>query len=93
VLNRAKLGFPVPLRHWLAGEELGGWAREVIVASQTDHLIDKAAVLGLLDEHRAGTLDHSRRLWTLLVLMLWHGIFVEQRIHPAIAEPHYPVSL
>jgi asparagine synthase (glutamine-hydrolysing) len=93
VLNRAKLGFPVPLRHWLAGEELGGWAREVITASQTDHLVDKAAVLAMLDEHRSGRLDHSRRIWTVLVLMLWHGIFVEQRIHPEIAEPHYPVSL
>ena len=93
VLNRRKLGFPVPLRHWLAGEELGGWAREIITASQTDHLIDKTAVLAMLDDHRAGTLDHSRRIWTVLVLMLWHGIFVEQRIHPVIAEPHYPVSL
>ncbi|WP_435532107.1 asparagine synthase (glutamine-hydrolyzing) [Rhodococcus antarcticus] len=93
VLHRRKLGFPVPLRHWLAGEELGGWAREVISASQTDHLVDKTAVLAMLDEHRSGTLDHSRRIWTVLVLMLWHGIFVERRIHPEIAEPHYPVSI
>jgi len=93
VLHRAKLGFPVPLRHWLQGAELHSWARDVVAQSQTDHLVDKAAVLRLLDEHRAGTFDHSRRIWTLLVLMLWHGIFVEQRIHPQIAEPHYPVAL
>ncbi|WP_280294531.1 hypothetical protein [Nocardia abscessus] len=37
--------------------------------------------------------DHSRRLWTLLVLMVWHGIFVEDRIKPEIQEPVYPVSL
>src|SRR5699024_8127768 len=30
VLNRRKLGFPVPIRHWLAGEELKGWAQDVI---------------------------------------------------------------
>jgi asparagine synthase (glutamine-hydrolysing) len=23
--------------------------------------------------------------------MLWHGIFVEQRIRPEIPEPNYPV--
>lgn len=93
VLGRRKLGFPVPLRHWLAGEELHGWARQVVADSGTDHLLDKAAVLTLLDEHRAGTLDHSRRIWAVLVLMIWHGIFVEGRITPQIAEPHHPVAL
>ena len=51
------------------------------------------AGLRLLEEHRAGTLDHSRRIWALLVFMLWHGIFVEQSIRPRIPEPHYPVKL
>ncbi|MBF6177150.1 asparagine synthase (glutamine-hydrolyzing) [Nocardia otitidiscaviarum] len=93
VLHRAKLGFPVPLRHWLRGPELYDWARQQITDSATDHLLDKTAVLGMLAAHRAGTSDHSRRLWTLLVFMIWHGIFVEQRIKPEIQEPTYPVSL
>ena len=45
----------------------------------------------MLDAHRAGPIDHSRRIWTLLVFLLWHGIFVEQRICPEIPEPAYPV--
>ncbi|NKY58783.1 asparagine synthase (glutamine-hydrolyzing) [Nocardia flavorosea] len=93
VLHRAKLGFPVPLRHWLRGTELYDWARQQITESQTDHLLDKAAVLAMLDAHRAGDGDHSRRLWTLLVFMIWHGIFVEDRIKPEIAEPTYPVQV
>jgi asparagine synthase (glutamine-hydrolysing) len=93
VLNRAKLGFPVPLRHWLKGPELFDWAQQQIADSQTDHLLDKAAIKGMLDDHRAGVSDHSRRLWTLLVFMVWHGIFVENRIVPTIQEPVYPVSL
>ncbi|QLY33536.1 asparagine synthase (glutamine-hydrolyzing) [Nocardia huaxiensis] len=93
VLNRAKLGFPVPLRHWLRGPELFDWARQQIVDSQTDHLLNKTAILAMLEEHRTGPLDHSRRLWTLLVFMIWHGIFVEHRIKPEIQEPVYPVSL
>jgi asparagine synthase (glutamine-hydrolysing) len=90
VLHRRKLGFPVPIRHWLATDMLD-WARGIVRESQTDAILDKAAVLRLIDEHRAGPVDHSRRIWTLLVFMLWHGIFVEQRIHPAIPEPQYPV--
>ena len=56
-------------------------------------LLDKAAVTRMLDEHRAGPIDHSRRLWTLLVFMIWHGIFVEKRIVPQIQEPAYPVEI
>jgi asparagine synthase (glutamine-hydrolysing) len=93
VLHRAKLGFPVPLRHWLRGTELFDWAHEQIAASGTDHLLDKAAIAKMLNDHRDGVSDHSRRLWTVLIFMVWHGIFVENRIVPEIAEPAYPVSL
>jgi asparagine synthase (glutamine-hydrolysing) len=92
VLNRRKLGFPVPIRHWLRAE-MHDWAREIVLKSQTDEELDTKAVLKLLDEHRSGGVDHSRRIWALLVFMLWHGIFIERRISPAIPEPHYPVRL
>ncbi|MBB3661203.1 asparagine synthase (glutamine-hydrolyzing) [Prauserella sediminis] len=92
VLNRRKLGFPVPIRHWLRND-MYDWARGIIADSQTGHLLDKAAVRALLDEHRAGTLDHSRRLWALLVFMIWHGVFMENRIKVDVPEPQYPVYL
>ncbi|KQU57300.1 asparagine synthase [Rhodococcus sp. Leaf278] len=93
VLHRAKLGFPVPLRHWLRGTELFDWAHQQIADSQTDHLLNKPAIVAMLNDHRAGKSDHSRRLWTLLIFMVWHGIFVEKRIVPQIAEPEYPVNI
>ncbi|WP_028928537.1 asparagine synthase (glutamine-hydrolyzing) [Pseudonocardia asaccharolytica] len=92
VLNRRKLGFPVPIRLWLR-EEMYPWARDIIRDSQADHLVDLAAVQRMLDAHREGPIDHSRRIWTLLVFLLWHGIFVEQRIRPEIPAPIYPVKL
>ncbi len=93
VLNRAKLGFPVPIRHWLRSGELMDWAYGMIDASQAGHLVDIAAVRAMLDAHRAGEGDHSRRLWTVLIFMLWHAIFVEQSVVPTIGEPQYPVQL
>jgi asparagine synthase (glutamine-hydrolysing) len=93
VLNRAKLGFPVPIRHWLRAGELMDWAYGMIDASQAGHLVDIAAVRTMLDAHRSGDGDHSRRLWTVLIFMLWHAIFVEQSVVPTISEPHYPVQL
>ncbi|KQB85188.1 asparagine synthase (glutamine-hydrolyzing) [Corynebacterium oculi] len=93
VLHRKKLGFPVPMRHWLAGEELYGWAQDTILESQTEEIFHKQAVLEMLKEHRDGVSDHSRRLWTVLAFMIWHGIFVEQRIDPRIEHKDYPVDI
>jgi asparagine synthase (glutamine-hydrolysing) len=92
VLNRAKLGFPVPIRHWLK-DVMYDWARSIITESQAGALIDTGAALRLLEEHRSGPHDYSRKIWTLLVFMIWHGIFVEERIHPEVPEPVYPVRL
>jgi asparagine synthase (glutamine-hydrolysing) len=93
VLNRPKLGFPVPIRHWLQAGELLDWAHDMLAMSQADELIDIPAVRRMLDEHLAGTSDHSRRLWTVLIFMLWHAIFVEHSVVPRIDEPQYPVQL
>jgi asparagine synthase (glutamine-hydrolysing) len=92
VLNRRKLGFPVPIRHWLR-DEMFDWARDIVRDSQADHLIELSAVGRMLEAHRTGPVDHSRRIWTLLVFLLWHGIFVENRISPEIPEPAYPVRI
>ena len=92
VLERPKLGFPVPIRHWLK-DVMYDWATAIIAESQADHLIDLAAAQRLLDEHRTGPHDYSRKIWTLLVFLIWHGIFVEDRIRPEIPEPVYPVQL
>ena len=50
-------------------------------------------MLRLLEAHRAGPHDYSRKIWTLLVFLIWHGIFVEGRIRPEVPEPVYPVRL
>ena len=93
VLHRKKLGFPVPMRHWLAGDELYGWAQQTIRDSQTDDIFNKHEVEEMLKEHRDGVSDHSRRLWTVLAFMVWHGIFVEHRIDPGVEQRDYPVKL
>jgi asparagine synthase (glutamine-hydrolysing) len=93
VLHRPKLGFPVPIRHWLRAGELLDWAYEMVGSSGAGELVDLAAVRAMLDEHRSGTSDHSRRLWTVLIFMLWYAIFVDKSVTPQISEPSYPVQL
>ncbi|MGR5965840.1 asparagine synthase (glutamine-hydrolyzing) [Bacillus cereus] len=76
VLDRKKLGFPVPIRHWLK-DEMYDWALNIIKESKTEHLIDKKYVLNLLEAHRADKGDHSRKIWTVLTFMVWHQIYIE----------------
>ncbi|KHF40250.1 asparagine synthase (glutamine-hydrolyzing) [Halalkalibacter okhensis] len=78
VFMRKKLGFPVPLRHWLKNE----WydqVRKLISESETDAYIDKAYVLNLHEEHCLGKADRSRKLWTVLSFMIWHQVYMEHK--------------
>ncbi|WP_058306713.1 asparagine synthase (glutamine-hydrolyzing) [Gracilibacillus massiliensis] len=78
VLDRKKLGFPVPIRHWLKNE-LNDWAQQLIQESQTGDILDKQVITKLLDDHCAGKADNSRKLWTVLMFMLWHQIYIENK--------------
>ncbi|MBM6618918.1 asparagine synthase (glutamine-hydrolyzing) [Bacillus suaedaesalsae] len=76
VLNRRKLGFPVPIRVWLRNEWYD-WARSLVFESETEHIFNKSYVLDLLDEHASQKKDHSRKIWTVLQFMMWHQVFIE----------------
>ncbi|MGD6944175.1 asparagine synthase (glutamine-hydrolyzing) [Cytobacillus gottheilii] len=78
VLNRKKLGFPVPIRHWLKNE-MNEWAKNIIRESQTDHLIHKDYVLRLLEDHCQNKADYSRKIWTVLMFMVWHAVYIEKK--------------
>ncbi|WP_078553395.1 asparagine synthase (glutamine-hydrolyzing) [Bacillus alkalicellulosilyticus] len=96
VIERRKLGFPVPIRHWLQ-DELYDWARQLIIESETDYLFNKHYILTLLDNHQKlhfgdqqnklkAKVDYSRHLWTVLTFMLWHKIYVENAFEPSFLQ-------
>lgn len=78
VLDRKKLGFPVPIRHWLK-DEMNDWAKTIIRESNTEHLINKDYVLRLLEDHCQDKGDYSRKIWTVLMFMVWHSVYVEKK--------------
>jgi asparagine synthase (glutamine-hydrolysing) len=74
-LERRKQGFGVPIGRWLR-EELSPLLDDVVLgtsALQRGYLRPEA-VRALVAEHRRGV-DHSHRLWSLLMLELWHREF------------------
>ncbi|HEY0487091.1 MAG TPA: asparagine synthase (glutamine-hydrolyzing) [Mycobacteriales bacterium] len=81
IVNRPKLGFPVPTRVWLKSV-MYEWARDIIGSSGAGELLDLPYALNLLEAHRRGDADHSRKIWTVLVFCVWYAIYVEGRIDP-----------
>jgi asparagine synthase (glutamine-hydrolysing) len=71
VVHRRKRGLSVPLASWLRGPLLDWTESSLSSPLLTRAGVDGAAALKLLDEHRARTRDHSRALWTLIVLSEW----------------------
>ncbi len=59
-LDRKKLGYPVPIRLWLK-DELYQWAIGIIKNSNADEFVNKAAAIKLVEDHRKGPFDLSRR--------------------------------
>jgi asparagine synthase (glutamine-hydrolysing) len=73
VLNGKKRGFNVPMPAWLAGE-MKDFSNDVLSPSRMRRqgLFDPAAVTRLVSEHVTRRVDHSRAIWTLLVLSVWY---------------------
>ncbi|MBY8872549.1 asparagine synthase (glutamine-hydrolyzing) [Micromonospora sp. PLK6-60] len=83
IVNRRKLGFPTPTRVWLRGE-MYEWARHMLTTSGAGDLIDLPYALRLLEAHKRGEADHSRKVWTVLIFCVWHAIFVARTLDPGI---------
>ena len=78
ILKRPKMGFGVPLGHWFQNE-LRDYATETLLSEQARSrgYFKKDAIKRLLREHMEGSTDHGDRLWSLLMLELWHRTFVD----------------
>lgn len=78
VLYRRKRGFVMPASRWLR-EDLAPYAR-VLLNERTIEmrgLFRPKAVSRLLEEHLSGQHDWGDPLWTLVVLEVWHRLFVD----------------
>jgi asparagine synthase (glutamine-hydrolysing) len=85
LFKRPKMGFTAPIPAWLRGE-LSELTRDTLLsdASRQRGIVDPASVEGLIRKHRDGE-DHTRGLWSLLMLELWHQQFVDRSAVTAAA--------
>ena len=76
VLDRPKLGFPVPMADWLRND-LKDWAMDLIENSPVDEYINKDYVRDLYAKHLEGIKDYKSEIWAVITFMLWHKVYIE----------------
>ena len=73
VSDKKKLGFPVPIRVWMRDDDVYNTIKSHFV--KADEFFNVKRIVKLLDEHKQGKKDNSRKIWTIYVFLLWHKIY------------------
>jgi asparagine synthase (glutamine-hydrolysing) len=95
IIYRPKQGFRTPVVELFKGP-LADWGREALLDGGLTRtgFLRQDTLSRLLTEHRAGGADHSNRLWTVLVLNLWHRRWIESArpAKPAVRASEVPAA-
>ncbi|MDQ6785594.1 MAG: asparagine synthase (glutamine-hydrolyzing) [Acidobacteriota bacterium] len=77
ILERPKMGFPVPLGNWLRGE-FKGYVDEYVLSERSLQrgIFNADFVRTLVAEHNTGE-DHGTRIFRLINLEIWHRQFID----------------
>jgi asparagine synthase (glutamine-hydrolysing) len=78
IIHRKKQGFPVPMKQWLQND-LNVLARDVLLddRSRKRGYFNFTYIEQMMDRHASGEDDLTVNIWNLLVLELWHRIFID----------------
>lgn len=77
--GKKKLGFPVPTRVWLKEDAYYNKVKEAFTGETAREFFHTDELVKLLDEHRAGKKDNSRRVWTVYTFLVWYKEFFVER--------------
>lgn len=76
-IEKRKLGFPVPTRVWLKQDAYYGRVKDAFESDTAKRYFDTACLVELLDVHREGKADNSRKIWTVYMFLVWHKVYFE----------------
>ncbi|MBR4361189.1 MAG: asparagine synthase (glutamine-hydrolyzing) [Ruminococcus sp.] len=74
---KKKLGFPVPIRVWLREDKYYSIVREAFESENAKMFFNTELLVRLLDDHRAGKADNSRKIWTVFIFLVWYRVYFE----------------
>ena len=87
--QKRKLGFPVPTRVWLKEEKYYNIVKDAFTGETAQKFFNTDILLKYLDEHFNGKADHSRRIWTVFIFLVWYNIYFEDGAHEAGDVPDF----
>ncbi len=70
VAERPKLGFPIPIRHWLK-HEMRDFVWDLMQSADLP-FFNKNTIQSILNANQKTLVNHDRKLWTLMIFTLWH---------------------
>jgi asparagine synthase (glutamine-hydrolysing) len=73
--NKKKLGFPVPIRVWLKEDKYYNYVRKEFTSENAEKFFYTDKLVELLDVHRSGKYDFSRKIWTVLMFLTWYKVY------------------
>ena len=83
---KKKLGFPVPIRVWLKEETYYQIVRKAFESDVAGRFFHTEKLVQLLDDHRAGKADNSRKIWTLYVFLVWYHVYFPECCEPSAQQ-------
>lgn len=84
--GKKKLGFPVPTRVWLREDKYYNIVREKFTGEIAQKYFHTEQLLKLLDDHKNGKADNSRRVWTVYTFLVWYDQFFDDKILNSYVE-------
>lgn len=78
--NKKKLGFPVPIRVWLKEDKYYNIVKEKFTSPEAQQYFNTDMLVGLLDDHRAGKYDYSRKIWTVFSFLVWYDVYFKENV-------------
>lgn len=77
VADKKKLGFPVPIREWLKKDDVYQEVKNMFLESE--YFFKPKKIIKLLDDHKAGKRDNSRKIWTIYTFLVWYQEYFIKR--------------
>ena len=84
--GKKKLGFPVPTRVWLKEDKYYNIVKEKFTGEVAQKYFNTDMLVKLLDDHKNGKADNSRRVWTVYTFLVWYDQFFNDDILNGYAE-------
>ena len=78
--KKKKLGFPVPIRVWLKEDKYYNIVKDKFTSPQSAQFFHTDKLVQLLDDHRAGKYDYSRKIWTVFSFLVWYDVYFSDNI-------------